>query len=76
MTTLDWQSDALCATTDPEAFFPEDGRATQTAKTICGMCTVTETCLKYAVDNEFIEGFWGGKTERQRRMMRAETRDA
>ena len=29
---LAWQEDALCAQTDPEAFFPEKGGSTRDAK--------------------------------------------
>jgi WhiB family redox-sensing transcriptional regulator len=29
---LDWQDRALCAQTDPEAFFPEKGGSTREAK--------------------------------------------
>ena len=32
---LAWQTDALCAQTDPEAFFPEKGGSTRDAKRIC-----------------------------------------
>ena len=32
---LSWQGDALCAQTDPEAFFPEKGGSTREAKRIC-----------------------------------------
>ena len=32
---LAWQHDALCAQTDPEAFFPEKGGSTREAKRIC-----------------------------------------
>ena len=37
---LAWQSDALCAQTDPEAFFPEKGGSTRDAKKICTTCEV------------------------------------
>ena len=32
---LDWQERALCAQTDPEAFFPEKGGSTREAKRVC-----------------------------------------
>src|SRR5699024_7323634 len=32
---LSWQERALCAQTDPEAFFPEKGGSTREAKKIC-----------------------------------------
>lgn len=35
-----WQDKALCAQTDPEAFFPEKGGSTREAKKICLGCEV------------------------------------
>ena len=32
---LGWQDQALCAQTDPEAFFPEKGGSTREAKRVC-----------------------------------------
>ena len=32
---LSWQERALCAQTDPEAFFPEKGGSTREAKKVC-----------------------------------------
>ncbi|MDQ1708663.1 MAG: WhiB family transcriptional regulator, redox-sensing transcriptional regulator, partial [Frankiaceae bacterium] len=37
---LSWQESALCAQTDPEAFFPEKGGSTREAKRICVGCDV------------------------------------
>ena len=37
---LGWQADALCAETDPEAFFPEKGGSTREAKRVCSGCDV------------------------------------
>ena len=45
---LAWQADALCAQTDPEAFFPEKGGSTRDAKRVCEACTVKDACLEYA----------------------------
>ena len=33
--THGWQERALCAQTDPEAFFPEKGGSTREAKKVC-----------------------------------------
>jgi WhiB family redox-sensing transcriptional regulator len=46
---LAWQSDSLCAQTDPEAFFPEKGGSTRDAKKICSSCEVRSHCLEYAL---------------------------
>ena len=35
---LAWQQHALCAQTDPEAFFPEKGGSTREAKAVCQAC--------------------------------------
>ena len=39
---LSWQERALCAQTDPEAFFPEKGGSTREAKRICLGCEVRD----------------------------------
>ena len=67
---LAWQSDALCAQTDPEAFFPEKGGSTRDAKKICTTCEVRSDCLEYALDNDERFGIWGGLSERERRKLR------
>src|SRR6185312_9913162 len=67
---LGWQADALCAQTDPEAFFPEKGGSTRDAKKVCGACTVRSQCLEYALANDERFGIWGGLSERERRRLR------
>ena len=47
---LSWQERALCAQTDPEAFFPEKGGSTREAKRVCLSCEVRQECLEYALD--------------------------
>ena len=69
-TVLAWQADALCAQTDPEAFFPEKGGSTREAKRICESCEVTSECLEYALQNDERFGIWGGLSERERRKLR------
>ena len=44
---LSWQERALCAQTDPEAFFPEKGGSTREAKRVCLSCDVRSQCLEY-----------------------------
>ena len=68
--TLAWQVDALCAQTDPEAFFPEKGGSTREAKRICDSCEVRSECLTYALENDERFGIWGGLSERERRKLR------
>jgi WhiB family redox-sensing transcriptional regulator len=66
----DWQERALCAQTDPEAFFPEKGGSTREAKRICSGCDVRAECLEYALAHDERFGIWGGLSERERRRLR------
>ena len=67
---LGWQEEALCAQTDPEAFFPEKGGSTREAKRICVGCQVKAECLEYALGHDERFGIWGGLSERERRRIR------
>lgn len=72
----EWQARALCAQTDPEAFFPEKGGSTRDAKRICARCEVKENCLQYALDHDERFGIWGGLSERERRKIKRQAREA
>ena len=61
---------ALCAQTDPEAFFPEKGGSTREAKKVCTGCEVRAECLEYALANDERFGIWGGLSERERRKLK------
>lgn len=65
-----WQERALCAQTDPEAFFPEKGGSTREAKRICQGCEVKHECLEYALAHDERFGIWGGLSERERRRLK------
>jgi WhiB family transcriptional regulator, redox-sensing transcriptional regulator len=65
-----WQERALCAQTDPEAFFPEKGGSTREAKRICAGCEVRAECLEYALEHDERFGIWGGLSERERRRLK------
>ena len=67
---MSWQERALCAQTDPEAFFPEKGGSTREAKRICQGCEVKGECLEYALHNDERFGIWGGLSERERRRLK------
>ena len=67
---LGWQEEALCAQTDPEAFFPEKGGSTREAKRICVGCEVKAECLEYALGHDERFGIWGGLSERERRRLK------
>ena len=71
-----WRLDALCAETDPEAFFPEKGGSTREAKRVCGGCTVRAECLEAALTNDERFGIWGGLSERERRRIRVQRRES
>ena len=72
---LAWQADALCAQTDPEAFFPEKGGSTRDAKRVCAQCEVREQCLKWAIEHDERFGIWGGMSERERRRYKKEHKE-
>jgi len=67
---LSWQERALCAQTDPEAFFPEKGGSTREAKRVCLSCEVRAECLEYALAHDERFGIWGGLSERERRRLK------
>jgi WhiB family redox-sensing transcriptional regulator len=72
----DWTEEALCAQTDPAAFFRDSGRCTE-AKAVCNACPVREQCLEWALAYESGEmaganyaacfGVYGGLTGIERR---------
>ncbi len=64
-----WHDRALCAQTDPELFFPEQGGSTREAKQICTTCEVRSECLEYALSRDERFGIWGGLSERERRRL-------
>ena len=67
----EWQDEALCAQTDPEAFYPEKGGSTVQAKRVCLACPVRSQCLSYALKHDERFGIWGGLSERERRKLDA-----
>jgi WhiB family redox-sensing transcriptional regulator len=67
---LVWREQALCAETDPEAFFPEKGGSTREAKRVCVRCDVRGDCLEYALAHDERFGIWGGLSERERRRLK------
>src|ERR1700728_4341877 len=70
-----WQERALCAQTDPEAFFPEKGGSTREAKRICMGCEVRDECLEYALEHDERFGIWGGLSARERRRLKRDAMD-
>lgn len=66
-----WVEEALCAQTDPEAFFPEKGGSTLAAKKVCARCPVEVECLEWALVNDERFGVWGNTSQQERKQIRA-----
>ena len=65
----EWQEQALCAQTDPEAFFPEKGGSTREAKRFAKRVpSGTNLGVRLLNDERF--GIWGGLSERERRRLK------
>jgi hypothetical protein len=62
-----WMDLAVCATTDPDLFFPEKDMPAEPAKRVCAGCPVAGKCLDYAIVNRIDHGVWGGKSVLERR---------
>lgn len=67
-TEPDW-AQAICAQTDPEAFYPEKGGSTRAAKQVCRGCPIRRECLEDALARDERFGVWGGLSERERRQL-------
>lgn len=77
-----WREKGRCwgRTTSPETdyWFPDSETDTEevyalkqvTAKTICYVCQVKEECLRYAIEAGEVYGIWGGKTMRERSIIK------
>jgi hypothetical protein len=69
---FEWQDDAACVGVKDIFFCDDKGspkKRYEEAKAICGGCKVKGKCLKFANDNEFGYGVWGGKTPSERLKM-------
>lgn len=66
----DWMEVADCRGLDPELFHPDRGEATGHIKALCAGCPVHAQCLQYAMSHGEKIGIWGGKSERERRVIR------
>lgn len=63
---------ALCAETDPDLFFPEQGSHSAVAKTICAVCPAVQECAEWALSQpENLYGIWGGLSASERKVLRA-----
>lgn len=57
---LEWQDQAVCRETDPDAFFPEPRDRAYAVKKICQTCPVRGKCVEEALTNNEQYGIWGG----------------
>ena len=63
----EWVDQAVCASTDPEAFYPEAGTSAAPAKRVCASCPVIADCLTWALTTREPHGIWGGHSPAERR---------
>jgi len=70
----DWMESALCVSTTSIEFFPERGRRAAPAKAVCDTCVVRRPCLTYALQNEIVDGIWGGMSAEERVVLIGQTR--
>lgn len=61
---LEWQTDALCAQTGGDYFFPDKGEPTTDAKKTCAACEVREQCDDYRKRTGHTYGVFAGKSPR------------
>ena len=68
---LSWMTDAACARTDAEAFWPAKGVGTgaeaRLARRTCARCYARLACLTWAITTKQPSGIYGGLSEKQRR---------
>lgn len=71
-----WAKDGDCRKVDAGLFFPEVGIGVNQAKAVCEDCRVEEECLEFALATEQKHGVWGGKSERERKKIIKERKNA
>ena len=67
--SAEWRDLGACRALDPDLFYPNRGEPVDLAKAICAECPVSSECLDWALRHERL-GIWGGKSERERRVIR------
>jgi len=75
LTLTEWRELAACRDSDPETFFPIGTTGPAVAQidkalAVCGLCSVQEACLMYALETNQEGGVWGGYAEDDRRRLR------
>jgi WhiB family redox-sensing transcriptional regulator len=71
-----WRDQAACKGSNVDEWFPGRGEPTAAQKAICGGCPVREACLEYALAAHQRTGIWGGLSERERRLLKRQLRQA
>lgn len=71
----DWMARAACLGMGPDFFFPSRGQDTRGPKAVCASCSVSQECLAYAIENAEKHGLWAGVAERNRRRLRAASKN-
>jgi WhiB family transcriptional regulator, redox-sensing transcriptional regulator len=72
----DWRHKAVCRDEeDPELWFPigTSGPAllqVEQAKAVCRRCSVSDECLRWALESGQDFGVWGGMSEQERRALK------
>lgn len=65
--------DASCKDIEDKSFFFPSDHALQERlpelRAICSTCPAISNCLNFALDQKINDGFWGGKTAKERRKM-------
>lgn len=63
---------AVCATADPELWFPlrYRGAEARRARALCATCPASAACLEYALTHGEDWGIWGGTDPDERRAIR------
>lgn len=64
-----WMDDRGCKGYAPNVFFPPQGGDFATPRRICLECSVRSECLDYALRHNLTDGFFGGKSGKERRKL-------
>jgi WhiB family redox-sensing transcriptional regulator len=72
----EWMNRGRCLGLKPEQFLPTDGLGVEAAQMVCHLCDVRVECLEYALENRIESGVWGGASERERRRILRQRRQA
>ena len=64
-----WREDAACRGARPSIFYPDNEADERRAKAVCGLCSVRQRCLDFALASAEPDGIWGGLNSRQRRRL-------